>query len=133
MREQPLAVRVGALPATPDPLGQEIGMDDKERADKIVELGILRRYKDDDLYTFDKFPCDPYNAVTARTAVSDWRVAGPLMEKIAAFGPDRFRFKNYPPSVNKYGFQINWVGGERCLEADSLPRAIIEACVEALS
>ncbi len=105
-------------------------MNDKELADKIVAL----------LPDFHDWGCRPGQASErygtlnwhlpkiAHDFVRDWRVVGALMEKC------------WSVEIDKIGCPW-WVAAERAekpqrfrkAENESLPRAIIEACVEALT
>jgi len=114
-------------------------MKDKELADKVVELGVLRRYKDGDLYTFDRFSSSPYNAVTAKFAICDWRVAGPLMEKCVHMGNWMRIYSGRHRETGEEGwFAADWYFAsssktDESGQSKSLPAAITAACVEALS
>jgi hypothetical protein len=102
-------------------------MNDKELADRIVALGVGSGLAD--CYLIDAFSQSAYQFVR------DWRVAGALMEKMS--------------SVHVYWDDIGWsckateryvtgkdtgVGNVDALDRQyhDLPRAICEACVEAL-
>lgn len=116
-------------------------MNDKELADKVVALGVgytaphgtngwtaeacddcynVGSLKDDDIardYTYKK----PHGFVR------DWRVAGALMEK-CPYGVDVWKAKK------GWDVQAHGMSGDDPGNAndESLPRAIIAACVEAL-
>ena len=110
-------------------------MNDKELADKVVALGLFNALKfsdgEDGGYQISS---DPLHQTTqsAGNFVRDWRVAGALMEKCvqgefrtddgswfagATVDDDHAYYDEYDNSANNA----------------LLPRAIIEACVEALS
>ena len=100
-------------------------MSDKELADKVVALGVgekdtFRPY----MYTLGKFESVRYEA---DEYVRDWRVAGALMEKCQKIYAE---YIGEPEQVVYARAENNrtweWPSGE------SLPRTIIEACVEAL-
>lgn len=102
---------------------------DKELADKIVALGVLRLSIHDTEYRYI-FRSVGY---TASHIVRDWRVAGALMEK---------SWEHF--IIGKHGTREDWewsvgwdIDYDGCTTysviGQSLPRAIIEACVEALS
>ena len=91
-------------------------MNDKELADRIMALGVGY-----DGYKF--YMCE------SKYFVRDWRVAGALMEKTDGVDYDHDEYGE--KSVGR----IRAYKGGLVSEAyvyDSLPRAICEACVEAL-
>jgi len=88
-------------------------MTDQELADKVVALGV-GECTDSGYYMIPDCGITGYGE---HIFVRDWRVAGALMEKCPS--------SNYLQSVL---FDALYEHDER----DSLPRAIIEACVEAL-
>ena len=95
---------------------------DKELADKVVALGVFTALgTNENIYHIA-------NAIplTAHDFVRDWRVAGALMEKCEDVNSVKRR---------NLGYVIESIIGDRTGEAqnDSLPRAICEACVEALT
>ena len=105
---------------------------DKELADKVVALGVGKfrpAINEDGIHvrSYDMYQIN-YNELHTSKFVRDWRVAGALMEKCKRIdarqpnddGPWNVHVYNGP---NKYG--DSW-------KVESLPRAIIEACVEAL-
>ncbi len=104
-------------------------MTDKELADKVVALGIGKVLNG--LFFLMGAHDEP---VDAEFFVRDWRVAGALMEKTAkrgrtialSFGCDVFNATDAESATPTYGVYL-----ER--PNKSGPRAIIEACVEALS
>jgi hypothetical protein len=105
-------------------------MQDKELADAVVALGVATKLNFPDSYLVE----NPYycGSMTAEKLVSDPRVAMALMEKCkyvrqwSQRGDDQHEihalYKNRL-NENEHGYGLS----------DSLPRAIIEACVEALS
>lgn len=99
---------------------------DEELADKIVALGVGHRIDMEPPHSgtawvlFD----DDIAFLTAESFVHDWRVVGALMEKCAEIGAELHGKRWKVQAWNrKDGFGEN----------KSLPRAIIEACVEALT
>ena len=94
-------------------------VNDKELADRIVALGVgnHQHFSDGrdkgDWYGFD---C---TGDTAEYFVRDWRVAGALMEKCKY-------------THGGYWFGVVWDQAGLTHTDESLPRAICEACVEAL-
>ena len=107
-------------------------MSDQALADKIVALGVGRlNPRNKESYglpmTMDQ---------SAHFFVRDWRVAGALMEKWTSavdreldIGTDeKGNFYCSPQRPDDYSWNsVCWITNE------SLPRAIIEACVEALT
>ena len=89
-------------------------MTDRELAEAVEALGILCS-NSEALYSLDKPPAHIYCWMPATLAVIDWRVAGALMEEV---------------DITK----LDWDSiGIRAVVINSRPRAIIEACVEALT
>ena len=89
-------------------------MNDKELADRIVALWVGDYHIDnmpDYLYSLDNTP------FSAEQFVRDWRVAGAMMEKVCEDGETAW---------------IDLVENRLNPWQESLPRAINEACVEAL-
>ena len=95
-------------------------MNDKKLATKIVALGVGRQ--DKGFHDYYWIP-DLCGAVTVEEFVCEWRVAGALMEKCAGM-----TFKHFSKDHIFYA-----TDGKHTVENESLPRAIIEAWVEALS
>jgi hypothetical protein len=103
-------------------------MTDEELANKIVVLGVGRPFTYYD--GGDQFYIIKYGKLTADKFVRDWRVAGAMMEKM----PDgevtiwQQKYEDDSPM---------WIVETHLTNADgrdeSLPRAINEACSEALS
>ena len=98
-------------------------MNDKELADRIVALGVGCFH--DGLYWLS-LEC-PRVGGGPEWLARDWQVAGALMEKVDGIGIDRKKKMVVLAILNEddkdYMASIN----------DSLPRAICEACVEALT
>lgn len=98
---------------------------DAELADKIVSLGVGESFCDDAVY----FP-DDNHWIGKSKFVRDERVAMALMEKVDAHFIERLTKSMWAVRSDKpygEGKTREWY------ENESLPRAIIEACVEALS
>ena len=98
-------------------------MSDRELADRVVALGVGKKL--DELYYSWGQQSDKF--------VRDWRVAGALMEKV----PEGFLiWQQKYPDLAGMKVQPVWVveGQTDNIDArnDSLPRAIIEACCDAL-
>jgi len=104
-------------------------MDDQELADKIVALGILRRIEGDDnhgvLYNCEIL--DPLER--AEDVVRDWRVAGALIDIVAANEMD-ISISHH--KLTGMAYVIIQPSGISAM-SEYTPRAICEACVEALS
>ena len=105
-------------------------MNDKELADKVVALGIGIRV-DGEWYGLRDRPDDsqPMGTKKPKKFVRDWRVVGALMEKC------------FEVQVCGSDVTNDWAAVAMCLptgkhwskvENDSLPRSIVETCVEAL-
>jgi len=111
-------------------------MNDKELADAVVALGVgeatewvsgLWRYTIGGDYSgYD---------LDAGSFIEDWRVAGALMEKIPTDGHgDEDRYFEVAKLEDKYEASATHIEGCYSIAYNkSLPRAIIEACVGALS
>ena len=106
-------------------------MIDKELADKVVALGVGYT-SEDGYYALNKEMYDDLHQsylLSAEEFTSDWRVAGALMEKVSCVGlavlvnMSEWQAMAFPPDDCEAFEVIN----------ESAPRAIIEACVEALS
>ena len=113
-------------------------MNDKELADAVVALGIGTQVdypKSSDGVGFYHTPeddCGESDGVYSKLFVRDWRVAGALMEKAAESGNQVLSWKD----DGLFICDLPNVGDEILFDFarnDSLPRAIIEACVEALT
>ena len=97
-------------------------MIDKELADRVVALGV-GQCQHGKWYGYD------HSGDTAGLFVRDWRVAGALMEKVDAHFIEKLTDVMWAVRSDKpygEGKTREWY------ENESLPRAIIEACVEAL-
>ena len=96
-------------------------MTDKELADWIIKDGMFEM---DRLYDGQLYYMVRDNFLDASGFVRDWRVAGALMEKVDKFCA----------GTCKNCILVSVDNNETLsFETKSLPRAIIEACVEALS
>ena len=109
-------------------------MNDKQLADRIVELGIGNSY-DNEHNRWYRYPAKPAVGTgwPAEAFVHDWRVCGQLMERVTEVGrigfigcctTDTFQCT----ALHGYGHQAKTHHAVN----ESLPRAINEACVEAL-
>jgi len=107
-------------------------MNDKELADAVVAL-LPSIYRPGDYYRlFDVWHDDLVPGTMFSDIVRDWRVAGALMEKAAESGNQVLSWKD----DGLFICDLPNVGDEILFDFarnDSLPRAIIEACVEALT
>lgn len=101
-------------------------MNDKELADRVVALGVFRYWNNDSARGYVIMDS---HELSAEHFVRDWRVAGALMEKCIVYeGLPWVDIWNNPIEFLDFcGEQIN----EQSIH--ELPRAIIEACVEALT
>jgi hypothetical protein len=93
-------------------------MNDKELASKACAL--LPQTRMWEAY------CD---CLTDEEVVNDWRVAGALMERVVTSDAPYTMSVAMQPT-RKF---MAWFRGEGVEPNESLPRAIIEACVEALT
>ena len=105
----------------------------REIADKVVALGVgestlgdrgwLYRLDDDHIWLFED---------TAETFLNDWRVAGALFEKCGGI------YAHCEPHIDGWWCYVESNKAVKMplknftVENESLPRAIIEACCEAL-
>ncbi len=92
----------------------------KELANRVVALGVVRQDRDmADLF----WPITASQPIPRSRIPYDWRVAGALMEKTR---------KNIVvwPSDEKWIAEVDY---DDRFSSKSLPKAIIEACCEALS
>ena len=101
-------------------------MNDKELADKVVALGVFRHWNINPArgYIIDDGLGGERVEINEATFVRDWRVAGALMEKVG-------RIEIRQEHDGTWSVDILWAKVS-CTYNESLPRAIIEACVEAL-
>lgn len=103
-------------------------MKDKDLADRVVALGVGKTGPEpfDNYYYHGKDA-----AVLAFAFVRDWRVAGALMERCWSVDiyreDDRYDVEAWTRSGPEFGRAHQYEGQDQ-----SLPRAIIEACVKAL-
>lgn len=102
-------------------------MNDKELADKIISVGVGKAHQiySDALGRFYAITDDWQESKNESKFVRDWRVAGALMEKIPATNLKHILFEVC--DVHEY---------VDMMLTNPVPikvRAIIEACVEALS
>ena len=108
-------------------------MNDKELADRVVALGVEEIGQTDFRYTLTKGIGTAY--MMPEIFVRDWRVAGALMER--AVKQDLW-FNLFQDAHDQKRCVIDLMYGPDNKEITdmasdrSLPRAIIEACVEAL-
>ena len=111
-------------------------MTDQELAEALFELRVV---------SFNPAYECAYNTVAggknmnAEQIVRDWRVAGALMEKLTMEGPDKLRtvMGSYHPTLGSFEASVsvsatNVYGTYLDRSHESLPRAIIEACCNAL-
>ena len=113
-------------------------MNDKELADAVVALGIGTQVdypKSSDGVGFYHTPeddCGESDGVYSKLFVRDWRVAGALTKMVdavyieALFSPGNLPDK-WQVQASMDAMPTEWIVNE------SPPRAIIEACVEALT
>jgi len=114
-------------------------MNDKELTNKVVALGVGESALADAgemLYRFDGGGSWQFDD-TADEFVRDWRVAGALMEKcydVHMFWDDvGFACVATSMPVGKHGEETFKRGSTDGYDRNDAPRAIIEACVEALA
>jgi len=109
-------------------------MTDQELADKVVALGVGYADRGGPGFMDDYTLGGIGNELNADEFVRDWRVAGALMEKCIAMDVEYMEID----SGYGRGWQVcNTIAGKQPYKYhkannDSLPRAIIEACVAAL-
>jgi hypothetical protein len=104
-------------------------MTDKELADKVVALGVGivgGALTHAPMYRVPDALGEAW--LDAEEFVRDWRVAGALMEKV-----DYFECKPCPSGKWMVRVSTESMMGVKEAFNESLPRAIIEACVEALT
>lgn len=102
-------------------------MNDKELADKVVALGVGKKHdvtagrNRDRIETIYTLPNHGINGGAPKKFVRDWRVAGALLEMLAAKRETLIEIQR-----RTFPFFLP-------VSMFSDPRAIIEACVEALT
>ena len=115
-------------------------MSDKELADKVVALGVGRVEGDyyvapQEYMNFEEALMDE-PLIYFSQFVRDWRVAGALMEKCRkrgyTIGMAVVGATDIEVEVCEYDAQLREHNQLGIGQNESLPRAIIEACVEAL-
>ncbi len=113
-------------------------MNDKELAEKAVTLGVGAKDDVGDYVVTGTWYADGEPCIAERF-VRDWRVAGALMEK--TIKDDRIDLHcvsgSWMPCLGRFGACVAssatpTYGVYLDRSSESLPRAIIEACVEAL-
>ncbi len=97
-------------------------MNDKELADKVVALGVATT--SGDLYSRDN-PYSDFSGISAKRFVRSWAVAGALIERCDHIDGMKMDTGHFHVLVWN---SLNQGKGQH----DSIPRAIIEACVGAL-
>jgi hypothetical protein len=102
-------------------------MNDKQLADAVVAIGVGRHQHFSD--GRDKGDWYGYDSTgdSADVFVRDWRVAGALMEKVQHMSFERAHGTGFEVNAESYDLVYGNVEIK-----ESLPRAIIEACVMAL-
>ena len=111
-------------------------MSDRELADKLVALGVIRAESHYGRLVYFK-PGEHYGQPgidgDAESLVRDWRVAGAVMEQLV--GNDTLVWLQAYPDLADHKVQPVWIveSGNHSGRDESLPRAIIEAGCEALS
>ena len=102
-------------------------MNDKTLADRIVALGVAAKAPCEKEWWIYYIP-EVVPGLTAENFVRDWRVAGALMEKCTDL-----HYDTMPGITTVIAWANNGNDSSEEIEVtESLPRAIIEACVEAL-
>ena len=109
-------------------------MNDKKLAKKVLALGVGESWVPGTYELYDDNGRGDHTGAflkyEAAEFVRDWRVAGALMEKVDAHFIEKLTEAMWAVRSDKpygQGKTRNWY------ENESLPRAIVEACVEALS
>ena len=103
-------------------------MNDKELADRIVALGVLLSNGNGRW----RIAGHPWEELNDEEAVRDWRVAGALMEQVEE-GIEYTRYHDWQQQGKESWKAAQFLEDEGPqFTDDSLPRAICEACVEAL-
>ena len=104
-------------------------MNDKELADAIVALRVgeplTERHRNGDVFVGYSIDRDDVHVLLADEFVRDWRVAGAMMER--CFELDTTRTHEFNPY-----WPVQSAMSEHQFGGAPLPRAINEACVEAL-
>lgn len=108
-------------------------MTDEELADAVVALGIFTEIKPGVFHIANAIP------LGADVFVRDWRVAGAIMERLAKDDELQLRAVSlaWHPRMSLFagqtaGFPDPVYGAFNERMNESAPRAIIEACVEAM-
>ena len=108
-------------------------MTDKELAEKVIALGVGEHHipLSTGSVRIDAPGChENYSVLGPSEFVRDWRVAGALMEKENEIEIRCVAWLNRDPGS---GWDVNIGDLYNPVNGDPLPRAIIEACVEALA
>ena len=107
-------------------------MNDKELADRVVAFGVgkANQIYPDGIGKFYQVDVDAdwQTSVNESKFVRDWRVAGALMERCLSLDYDQAD-EEHTVSV---WTAASFTGPSATIGNESLPRAIIEACCEAL-
>ena len=114
-------------------MAQQKQFDDKELADKIVALGVGQHRKFGGVPIRYRFIGSDEN-MYASDFVRDWRVVGALMQKCLDHKKDFEISLERDITNNEYFASVRsyMVSEGQAESGESLPRAINEACVEAL-
>ena len=113
-------------------------MNDKELADRCVALGVgLQK----DLNGYYCYPPNSDTPIHYQRLVRDWRVAGSLMEKMDGelliwrinYEDEDLEGGELISVLTGYAWVVEPVRSKDSRQDESLPRAIIEACCEALN
>ena len=104
-----------------------MGITDKELADKVVALGVGHFGENPGEYYLNRSRIGLYDSF-----VRDWRVAGALMEKCQEIVCGNYNEFYARCNIYDQDGEKEYEYPDR-ISNDSLPRAIIEACVEALT
>lgn len=107
-------------------------MNDKELADAAVALGVLKWFETVDGHDGTLVILPPSEYMRTSEALSDWRVAGTLMEKCDVVQHGAANVECYWSERGVWEVHAQ-CGPYAYRENESLPRAIIEACVAALN
>ena len=109
------------------------GMTDTELANKVVALGVGELASSFPISSDTLYRLMPYDSQGAEQFVRDWRVAGALMEKRLKMKPEGDLYTGWCTEKGYWVVNDDYSNESPILTGESLPRAIIEACVEALS